>query len=357
MPKDNRARARAARALMGEYQGLPYTQALAMLSPDRPGTDPALLAPYPDEAGVDASQLGWRILLPGATPAQRATAEAIWEPVTTTRPCRCSGPCRHGGRCGEESVRFTGGSGRYTGVRREVTCEGRLVHTGRIPQGLLDVTEWLDTYACSTCDSTDQALAQLPGLPWGQLERSAKGVTLVVYPTGHLGAGADGARIEIPLPGDTAPAMARRRSPGPSLDRWEAERELRRAVTRANRGQTAPVPDDAAVAAIRPLWRFLTPEAARYVLVEAAETVTGHSGPQAARDIAWSASSPLAAAILTACAGYAEAGRREQPGSPPGIPHDVLARRAAHDAAAEQEVLHATAVLLAAACRAAPEAP
>jgi hypothetical protein len=353
MPKDNRARTRAARALMGEYQGLTYTQALAMLSPARPEACQALLVPYPDEVNVDVSQLGWRILLPGATPAQKATAEAIWEPVTQARPCRCSGPCRHGGRCGDEAADFTDGTGRYAGLRRNAACEGRLVHTGRVPQGILDVTEWLDTYACRTCNSVGQALVTLPGLPWGRLDTSGRpGITITAYPTGHLGAGTEGARIEIPLPGDAAPKMARGFS-GLSLDIEEADRELRRAVTRAADGRQDPEPDDAALAVIRPLWPFVTAQAVRYILARAAEDIVEHRGTRLARDIASAIPSPLAAAILTACVNYVAAGREEQPGSPPGVPHDVIARRAADDPAAEQETLRATAVLLAAACSAA----
>lgn len=114
--------------------------------------DPALLEPYPDENGVTVDELGWRALPAGATPAQRARAEAVWRLVTADRPCRCSGPCWHGDACNEDD------------------CPGRLIHVDRQAASMLSLVGWMDNYQCDTCGGTpaSDVGVDLPQVPWGE---------------------------------------------------------------------------------------------------------------------------------------------------------------------------------------------
>lgn len=111
-----------------------------------------LLQPYRDELEspepVTAGELGWRGLLAGATAGQRAQAETAWCPVEADRPCRCSGPCRHGSACEE--------------------CEsGQYLHLDRFPDSVRDVTAWSDGYQCNSCHGASSTSVTLPPLPWG----------------------------------------------------------------------------------------------------------------------------------------------------------------------------------------------
>jgi hypothetical protein len=125
---------------------------------------PAPLAPYPDEDGVTAEELGWRALPADATPGQRAHAEAVWRPVSLDRPCRCSGPCHHGAACEAE---YLGDDG------QEVTCAGRLIHADRYPGSLFSVIIWEDVYQCAGCGATASGAVDLPAVPWGEIQPAA----------------------------------------------------------------------------------------------------------------------------------------------------------------------------------------
>lgn len=118
--------------------------------------DPALLAPYPDEQGVTAEELGWRVLPADATPEQRARAEAIWRPVSPDRPCRCSGPCDHGDVCDE--------------------CDDRITHVDRYPGGILTVDDWEDVYQCGTCGYSYTRSVELPAVPFAAFTPNPDGV-------------------------------------------------------------------------------------------------------------------------------------------------------------------------------------
>jgi hypothetical protein len=147
--------ARAYQAATGE----PYARALRAVA-GQPGTatiDPELLAPYPDEEDVTTEELGWRVLPDGATPAQRARAEATWRPVRPPRPCRCSGQCRHGNACPGESDDGT-------------ACDGLVIHVDRYPGSMWGVILWEDAYTCETCGESWTAGVDLPGVPWGELQ-------------------------------------------------------------------------------------------------------------------------------------------------------------------------------------------
>jgi hypothetical protein len=132
------------------------------------GIDPQLLVPYPDELvrpvgayedwrPVTVEELGWRVLPADATPAQRARAESVWQPVTAVRPCRCSGPCMHGELCddGEDG----------DGVR---SCPGQRVHYDRCAGSLFRLDGWYDFYACDTCGASYEYCVDLPDVPWGE---------------------------------------------------------------------------------------------------------------------------------------------------------------------------------------------
>ncbi|SCL12949.1 hypothetical protein GA0070616_0074 [Micromonospora nigra] len=168
------ARKKAVRQRMGRT-GENYTtasraiareQAKPGMAATRPGIDPRLLVPYPDElvrpadAGdgwqpVTTDELGWRVLAVDASAGQRARAESVWRPVTADRPCRCSGQCLHGQLCnnGEDGI----GS-----------CTGRLVHHDRLAASLLTVDGWYDFYACDSCGEEFEASVDLPDVPWGE---------------------------------------------------------------------------------------------------------------------------------------------------------------------------------------------
>lgn len=171
-----RAHTRAVRTRMAKF-GENFTVAARALATDaQPGTtllaiDPQLLAPYPDETGVDRDELGWRVLPADASPQQRAQAEATWRPVTVHRPCRCSGPCHHGERCtnGDDGI---------------MSCTGYLQHYDRYPGSLLELTAWTDDYVCPTCGDEFNTTITLPELPWGERQTGADGqaAALVIYP-------------------------------------------------------------------------------------------------------------------------------------------------------------------------------
>lgn len=159
MPKNNRERTRKARALMQERPELNYTQALAEVDAAHAAQaqpiDPVLLAPYPDEDGVVAEELGWRVLPADATPAQKARAEAVWRPVRPDRPCRCSGPCLHGRECGDDEQ----GDG---------PCSGLLIHVDRFPGSLFSLVAWNDVYQCDGCGDQFEQAVMLEAIPWGE---------------------------------------------------------------------------------------------------------------------------------------------------------------------------------------------
>lgn len=158
MPKNDRQRTRKARALMRQRPGLLYTQALAEVdaahAPRPQDIDPVLLAPYPDEDGVAVEELGWRVLPPDATPAQKARAEAVWRPVRPGRPCRCSGPCQHGRTCGDEG--------------QDGPCSGLLIHADRFPGSLFSLAAWNDVYQCADCGDQFEQSIVLEAIPWGE---------------------------------------------------------------------------------------------------------------------------------------------------------------------------------------------
>jgi hypothetical protein len=143
----------AARALRGQA-GAGTGSATAVI-------DPALLVPYPDEAGVTVEELGWRVLPASATAQQRAHAEAVWRPVLPDRACRCSGPCEHGAPCPEEVLDDND---------QAVSCGGRLIHSDRYPGSLFSVIVWEDTYHCHSCGVSGSASVELPAIPWGEVE-------------------------------------------------------------------------------------------------------------------------------------------------------------------------------------------
>jgi hypothetical protein len=123
--------------------------------------DPALLAPYPDEDGVTAEELGWRVLPADATQQQRARAEAVWRPVRPDRACRCSGSCHHGEACAEEYQEEAGGP--------VVRCGGRIIHVDRYPASVFELTVWQDDYGCEVCNEGWSASVTLATVPWGEL--------------------------------------------------------------------------------------------------------------------------------------------------------------------------------------------
>jgi hypothetical protein len=149
---------RARMAVTGESYTRARRAAAAQAAAAATGPE-LLLAPYPDEDGVTAGELGWRVLPADATPGQRAHAEAVWRPVTAGRPCRCCGPCHHGEACGEER---TGDDGRLA------PCGGRMVHVDRYPGSMLELSGWEDVYRCDTCDEDWTASIDLPAVPWGE---------------------------------------------------------------------------------------------------------------------------------------------------------------------------------------------
>lgn len=118
--------------------------------------DPALLVPYPDEQGVTIEELGWRVLPAEATPEQRARAEAIWRPVRSDRPCRCTGPCHHGQVCEDD-------------------CGARITHVDRYPGGILTVDDWQDVYQCSACGYSYLSSVTLPSVPFAAFEPNPDG--------------------------------------------------------------------------------------------------------------------------------------------------------------------------------------
>lgn len=109
-------------------------------------------------AALLAEGEGVRALPDGATPAQRARAEANRRPMqTATEPCRCSGTdCLHGQVHGldEDEV----GS----------PCPGRWLHRERYPGDAYEVHVWIDVYACDHCHELGETEVELPDLPWGQ---------------------------------------------------------------------------------------------------------------------------------------------------------------------------------------------
>jgi hypothetical protein len=159
----DRVRRRAIRAQMGST-GQSYTAAArAIAGTEVAELDPALLVPWPDEQGVALDELGWRVLPPEASSAQRAVAEATWRPVAPGRPCRCAGQCLHGTDCGEPNTTAEGAVS---------VCGGRLVHVDRFPGGLFHVDIWEDVHACDRCGETDSRTVTLPEVPWGEVELS-----------------------------------------------------------------------------------------------------------------------------------------------------------------------------------------
>lgn len=172
MPRDQKARTRKARSRKREKPELTYQQALEQVDAEHAarerGIDPQLLYPYPDEEGVVTEELGWRALPADATPQQRARAEAVWRPVRSDRPCRCSGQCHHGAACDEEYV--------------EGPCGGRLIHVDRYPGSMFSAAVWEDVYKCDDCGAEAVGSATLPEVPWAELrtEPTAAGETKTV---------------------------------------------------------------------------------------------------------------------------------------------------------------------------------
>ncbi|MEW1551463.1 hypothetical protein [Streptomyces tsukubensis] len=176
MPKRT-ADQKAARALQ-RAEGIPYQEALnrvraaaeSAAEPPSPAAVAYVLQPTAAEAalGITAEALGIRALPAGATPAQRAHAEAVWRPQEDpAQPCRCSGTgCHHGEPC-------TGHDG----------CTGRLVHTDRYPGSLWTVTTWMDTYACSDYEEGVETMVELPAIPWGEHRTTdrGQGPSTIVY--------------------------------------------------------------------------------------------------------------------------------------------------------------------------------
>lgn len=158
MPKDQKARTSKARARMRDNPELTYQQALDQVDAEhaaqKRGIDPQFLYPYADEQGVKTEELGWRALPADATPAQKAHAEAVWRPVAPDRPCRCSGPCRHGQTCGCEWA--------------DGTCDAKLIHVDRYPGSMFSLIVWEDVYECPECGATAQGNVDLPDIPWGE---------------------------------------------------------------------------------------------------------------------------------------------------------------------------------------------
>ncbi|WP_327359527.1 hypothetical protein [Streptomyces sp. NBC_01304] len=117
-----------------------------------------VLQPTPDEAaaGVTAEQLGVRALPPGASPARRAHAEAVWHPSAGGQPCRCSGTgCHHGAPCEADYA--------------EGLCGGPLLHRDRYPGSMFSLTIWQDVYRCEGCGEVFDASVEVPSLPWGEV--------------------------------------------------------------------------------------------------------------------------------------------------------------------------------------------
>lgn len=151
----DRSRRRAVRQRMAET-GQSYTTAARDLGATGTATatlDSALLVPYPDETGVDFTELGWRVLPADASPHEKARAEVSWRPVTASRHCRCSGPCYHNHSCSDLDPGFA--------------CTGRLIHLSRQPDISLEPTTWSDSYRCSECGGVTSSSVTLDTLPWG----------------------------------------------------------------------------------------------------------------------------------------------------------------------------------------------
>ncbi len=144
--------------------GQPYSAAARAVDATRqgaPGIDPVLLAPYPDETGVQPEELGWRKLPAAATPRDRARAEATWRPVHPGRPCRCSGPCLHGRTCPDCVT-----SDDERSMDPEVA--NRLIHLDRYPGSMFTPIVWEDTYQCGACGEDFTTSVELPDIPWGE---------------------------------------------------------------------------------------------------------------------------------------------------------------------------------------------
>jgi hypothetical protein len=122
-----------------------------------------------EATGVPVGERGVRALGVGATPEERARAEAGWRASDDLEgSCRCSGTCWHGG-----PLEHHGPDG--------VPCAGRLLHVDRYPGSLVDVIAWCDVYVCATCGHAAERCVRLPEIPWGELSRVSSTGTRV-YP-------------------------------------------------------------------------------------------------------------------------------------------------------------------------------
>ncbi|MEU4954954.1 hypothetical protein [Streptomyces lavendulae] len=147
---------------IGYHQALDLAreQAGPQVATLEPGAVAYVLLPTPAEAaaGITAAELGVRALPSDATPAQRARAEANWAPAAPGDPCRCSGGCAHGQPCDDQAP------------DDPQACPGRLVHTERLATSSTDTSAWFDIGVCDACEGTEESFAELPELPWGELE-------------------------------------------------------------------------------------------------------------------------------------------------------------------------------------------